>query len=152
MLPLLAAIAATPAGQVNDLSWLAGHWLECTPRGETSETWTDARGGVMLGVSKTIRANRTDWELARIDTATEGVTLFARPKGQSPTVFRAVSVIAGRVVFENAGHDFPQRVIYTRQGDRLSGRIEGTIGGRPRSIEWHYTAAPLNAACPVSIP
>lgn len=148
----LVAIVSIPPQQVNDLSWLAGHWLECTPRGETSETWTDARGGVMLGVSRSIRGNRTDWELARIDTAPDGVTFFASPKGQAPTAFRAVSVVTGRAVFENAGHDFPQRVIYTRHGDRLTGRIEGTIDGQSRSIEWHYSAATLNAACPAPTP
>jgi len=47
------------APQVADLSWMAGYWLECSPRGEATETWTDDRGGVMLGLSKSIRNGRT---------------------------------------------------------------------------------------------
>ncbi|WP_179505076.1 MULTISPECIES: DUF6265 family protein [unclassified Sphingomonas] len=148
MLMILAAIASTLPQQVNGLSWMAGHWLECTPRHETSEIWTDARGDVMLGVSKSVRGNRADWEFARIEIAPEGLTFFAHPKGQAPTSFRAISVGPGQVIFENIGHDFPQRVIYTRHGNRLTGRIEGIIEGQARSIEWNYTAAPLNAACP----
>ncbi|MBB4153417.1 hypothetical protein GGQ80_001319 [Sphingomonas jinjuensis] len=152
MLLLFAAIASSSPGQVRDLSWLAGHWSECSSRGVTSETWTDARGGVMLGVSKAIRAGRTDWESMRIDTDAEGVALFASPKGQPSKRFRATSIAAGYAVFENTGHDFPQRVIYTRREDRLVGRIEGTINGEPRSIEWHYRAVALNDVCPVATP
>jgi hypothetical protein len=50
-------------------------------------------------------------------------------------------------VFENPGHDFPQRLIYRRDGDRLTARIEGQAGGRTRTVEWAYRAAPLNARC-----
>jgi hypothetical protein len=148
MILLLAAMAPTPPARVEEVSWLAGHWRECTPRGETSETWTDARGGVMLGISKAVRGDRVDWELARIDTTPQGIALFASPKGQAPTAFRAVSVTAERAIFENRDHDFPQRVIYRRRGDRLTARIEGTVGGQPRAVEWQYGAAALNARCP----
>lgn len=82
MLMIFAAIASTLPQQVNDLSWMAGHWLECTPRHETSEIWTDARGDVMLGVSKSVRGNRADWEFARIEIAPEGLTFSPIPKGR----------------------------------------------------------------------
>ncbi len=55
-----------------------------------------------------------------------------------------------RAVFENAENDFPQRVIYSRDGDVLTGRIEGTIDGQPQAMEWVYQPAELNARCPES--
>lgn len=144
---LLALVSPTTG--IDDLSWMAGHWLECSPSGAAAETWTDGRGGVMLGVSKSVRGDRTNWELSRIDRTPEGVTFFTVPKGQQPAAFRAKSIARDRVVFENLDHDFPQRVIYTRNGDQLTGRIEGTIAGAPKSAEWQYRRAVLNAVCPV---
>jgi hypothetical protein len=40
-------------------------------------------------------------------------------------------------VFENAAHDFPQRVLYRREAaDRLVARIEGLRNGQPRGIDF----------------
>ena len=55
---------------------------------------------------------------------------------------------ATRVVFENPGHDFPQRVIYERQGDVLNARIEGRMGEREQAMAWSYHKAELNSRCP----
>jgi len=147
MLALFMALVL-PAADIADLSWMAGHWLECSARGEAAETWTDGRGQVMLGLSKSVRDGRTSWELSRIDRTADGITFFASPKGQLPTAFRAISITRDKAVFEQLDHDFPQRVIYLRQGDRLTGRIEGVVAGRPKFVEWHYERAALNAACP----
>ena len=38
----------------------------------------------------------------------------------------------------NLAHDFPQRVIYRRDGERLAARIEGTVGGQARGKEWVF--------------
>jgi hypothetical protein len=55
--------------------------------------------------------------------------------------FRAKEVGESRVVFENATHDFPQRVIYWKEGEVLAARIEGTIRGKERSEEWRFKPA-----------
>lgn len=143
-LALLAA-AASPAPALPD--WMAGSWLHCTAAGQVSETWSDARGGVMLGTSKTIGA-RTSWELSRIARTPEGLAFFAEPEGQPPAEFAAIEQGEDRIVFENKAHDFPQRITYRREGNRLIARIEGVVDGQPRSAEWRYDAAALNAACP----
>ena len=43
------------------------------------------------------------------------------------------------VVFENPEHDYPQRILYLRDGDELTARIEGTAGGVEKSSEWTWT-------------
>ena len=63
-------------------------------------------------------------------------------------VFPAVEASGTRVVFENAAHDFPQRVIYERDGDVLKARIEGDMGGQQQAMAWEYRKADLNARCP----
>ena len=35
-------------------------------------------------------------------------------------------------------YDFPQRILYWRDGERLVARIEGTIAGKERSEEWIF--------------
>jgi hypothetical protein len=53
-----------------------------------------------------------------------------------------------RAVFENPTHDFPQRVIYERDGDALKARIEGSVAGEQESMDWTFRAAPVGENCP----
>ena len=46
-----------------------------------------------------------------------------------------------RVVFENPMHDFPQRILYWRDGDQLVARIEGTVRNAPKHEEWRFDRA-----------
>jgi hypothetical protein len=40
-------------------------------------------------------------------------------------------------VFENPQHDFPQRIIYKRDGaDGLKARIEGESKGKPKAFDY----------------
>ena len=156
---MLAALAAH-AGQAEeagpewpDLGWLSGYWLSCEGGREVSETWSDRRGDLMLGTSLTFRApDDAGWEQMRIAPSTIGgldsLSFYAQPGGQSAAEFPMARAGASEIVFENPAHDFPQRVIYRRDGARLVGRIEGVANGRAQSAEWSYEAAPLNARCP----
>jgi hypothetical protein len=146
---LQAVLAAGPATSP-DLSWMAGYWLSCLPDRQVSDTWTGPRAGVLAGATVTTRpGGALQVEFARIAPGADGVLAFhAIPDGQAPAAFALREAGERRLVFENLAHDFPQRVIYTRNGDTLTGRIEGRIGGAERSTDWIYKAAPLNAVCP----
>ena len=131
-----------------DLSWMDGYWLSCEGAREVAEIWTDDRTGQKLGMSVTVRGGRVSWEHARIGPHGTDLALFAAPSGQAAGVFPMVEASEGRIAFENPDHDFPQRVIYSRDGTGLVARIEGLIEDQERSAEWRYEAAPLNARCP----
>ena len=155
---LLLAMAAAPSahGQgapAADGSFLKGYWLSCTSGQEISETWSDARGGVMVGTSLTLSRGKASWELLRIGPSAAGLSYFAQPSGQAPAEFplAAAKSTATRLVFEDPAHDFPQRVIYERRGEKLAARIEGEIGGKARSMEWLYEPAVLNQRCPFPV-
>ena len=145
------ALAAPPAlaPDAPDLSWLAGYWLSCGNGREVSETWSDPRGGILMGYAITTGAGGSSWEQMRIESGVPGpgdTGFVAQPRGAAaPVAFRLVRSRPREAVFENPAHDFPQRVIYRREGNRLTGRIEGAGG---RSMEWRYRSAPLNARCP----
>ncbi len=96
----------------------------------------------MLGVNRTVRSDgKTAFEFMRIARTDQGISLFASPGGKSATEFPLKRLTKDRVVFENPDHDFPQRIIYHRNGDQLSGRIEGTIDGQEKSTEWKFVIA-----------
>jgi len=132
-----------------DLGWLSGYWLSCADGREVSETWSDPRGGLMVGHGLTLSARgRVSFETFRIGPHGGGVAYFAQPGGGEATVFPAIETGPDRAVFENPAHDFPQRIVYARDGETLTARIEGTMGGEPQAMEWTYRSAELNARCP----
>lgn len=96
-------------------------------------------GGVMLGMGKTVRAKgRTAFEFLRIVEVDGKLAYLAQPNGQPPTSFPLRSMTASRVVFENPAHDFPQRIIYWRDGKKLCARTEGTVKGKAEAEQWCY--------------
>jgi hypothetical protein len=133
-----------------DASWLAGYWLSCSPGREVSETWSDARAGMMVGAAITLDDGKPSWEFSRIGPSAAGLSYFALPSGQEAAEFplSKTKSSATRLVFENLAHDFPQRVIYTREGGKLSARIEGMIDGKFEAMDWSYVSASLNQRCP----
>ena len=147
---LIAALLQAAPPAVDDLGWMAGYWLSCGPQGETAETWTDPRGGQMVGHSVTLTPRgRTDFEMLRI-APVDGVAAYhAQPRGRTATVFKAVEADGDHVVFQNLENDFPQRIIYRRQGaDVMTARIEGPINGQEQSLEWRFDRRELNSRCP----
>lgn len=150
---LIAALLQTAAPpSVDDLGWMSGYWLSCGPQGEVAETWTDPRGGQMIGHGVTLTPRgRTDFEMLRIAPADGVAAYHAQPRGQAPTVFKAIEADGDHVVFQNLENDFPQRIIYRRQGaDIMTARIEGAIDGREQSMEWRFDRRELNARCPTA--
>lgn len=148
LISLLAAaqVAATPA---SDLNWVAGYWLSCDNGREVAEYWSDARGGVLFGTTVNLNGERVASERTVFATINGRLSFVYEPTGPN-VVFPLVSLGGQRAVFENPENDFPQRVIYSRAGDVLTGRIEGTIDGQAQSMEWTYQAAELNTRCPES--
>jgi hypothetical protein len=151
--PIGLAFAITAAGQVprppsadiRSASFLAGCWrlerpgLPADAR-VVDEQWMAPAGGLMLGMSRTVSAGRaTEYEFTRIEARDGRLVFVAQPSGQAGGEFPAVEVGEGTLVFENALHDFPQRVEYRSRGrERLDARIEGTVQGKVRAVDFAY--------------
>ena len=145
---LSAALIQTAPAAAPDLSWIAGYWLDCSNGREQSETWSDPRDGLMVGHALSLSGSRVSFEFARIGQTDGGFAYSAQLRGAAPTVFLLSDSGPNRAVFANAENDFPTRIVYERAGDALKARIEGEVDGRARSMEWNFTAAPLNTRCP----
>ncbi|HEY0596493.1 DUF6265 family protein [Sphingopyxis sp.] len=131
-------VAASPVATIDDLGWLAGQWASETGGRWTEESWTAPRGGVMLGHSRSGRGEvLREFEFIRIARGTDGILAYiAQPQGGAPVAFPLVRSEGTSATFENAAHDYPQRIVYERAGDTLTATISAIDGSKPRS--WSY--------------
>ena len=139
-LPLVAD--AQRANVVSRLSWIAGCWQQTGANTRVvDEQWMVPRGNTMFGMSRTVRGDSLiEYEQLRVFERDGKAVYHAMPSGQPAAEFTAGSVGDTIVIFENPQHDFPQRIIYRKRGaDSLIARIEGTLNGRARGVEFPYS-------------
>ena len=132
---LLVAASASAAEFPN---FMTGRWKATTPDGATvEEHWTTSDGGLMVGMNRTVnKKGRASFEFIRIAQHEGRLAYLAMPGAKPATVFPLKTLSATRVQFENLQHDFPQRIIYWRDGKKLCARVEGTINGKVEGEEW----------------
>lgn len=135
-------VAASPRALPD---WMSGYWLSCADGAETVESWIGAGGATLLGGN----LSGGGYEFLRIAENESGqVVYYSMPGGRSPpTEFVMTDNANQRAVFENAAHDFPKRIIYARQGDVLTARIDGGAD-ETQAMEWRFSRAAFDARCP----
>jgi len=138
-----AAIAASAQSDVSALGWLAGCWeMRPAPGLSIEEQWTKPAGGTMLGMGRTVKGGRTVFtEFLRISIENGKLAYTARIGTTGVTVFPLLKMTPDEVVFENPSHDFPQRIVYRKNGANLAARIEGTDKGKARHEDFPYVRA-----------
>jgi len=119
-------------------TFMTGNWRMTLANGSVvEEHWTTADGGLMLGMGRSVPAKgNAEFEFLRIEPRDGKLTYLAMPFAKPATPFPLKSLTGSRVVFENPEHDFPQRIIYWRDGERLCARVEGKDG---KGEEWCWT-------------
>jgi len=134
----LLLVAASPAARVEDLGWLAGDWVSDADGRWTEESWAPPRGGMMIGYSRSGRGDMLrEFEFIRIARGEDGALAYiAMPQGGAPVAFRLVRLEGASATFENAAHDYPQRIAYDRTGDTLTATISAIDGAKAR--RWTY--------------
>jgi len=134
-----------PKVVLGDLSWMSGSWSGTARDIEMEEHWTAPKGNSMIGIHRDVAKGRTaSFEFLRIEQQGDQVVYLSMPNGRSPaTPFPLKELSGTRVVFENPAHDFPQRIIYWKDGADLRARIEGTINGKAGSEEWRWIPGAL---------
>ncbi|ESQ80466.1 DUF6265 family protein [Asticcacaulis sp. YBE204] len=132
------------AQTVVDLSWLTGCWVQDKGARNITEHWTPADGGQLFGIGRTFSADKVlNYEFMVLGQRDGVLTFTAYPSGQAGASFPLKTYKDGEAVFENAAHDFPQRVIYKRgEGGTMSAAIEGTIKGQAKRIDFSYVTCP----------
>jgi hypothetical protein len=116
---------------------MTGHWTSRTDETMSEEIWIEPAGNVMLGMHRDIRPDHQAlFEFLRIEERDGAIRFVAQPGGKPPTTFPMKSLEGTRVTFENPEHDFPQRIIYWLEDEKLCARAEGTVNGRESGSEW----------------
>jgi hypothetical protein len=139
LISLLLA-AANPPGDVDKIGWLSGAWREQKSDGSwTEEYWTPVRSQLMLGAGLSGRGESVrHFEQLRIWRGVDGkVMLHANPNGTKGSFFALVRQTGDEVVFENAQNDYPQRVTYRREGNKVVAAISLIDGKEER--RWVYS-------------
>lgn len=125
------------------LHGLLGLWKMDTPRGAIYEEWQAANDNQLTGRSYRIKGSDT-MLLENVIISLQGDAIFYTPVVQDqnnhqPVPFRLISCNNNRYVFENATHDYPQRVIYDlASASNLRARIEGSKNGKEMGSDFVY--------------
>lgn len=135
-----APVIAQPVATTAELGFMAGCWKSDGKGRVVEEHWMAPAGGALMGMSRTVvNGKMTESEFVQIRDLPEGLTYIAKPSNQPEARFVATSKHDDEIVFENPTHDFPQRIRYRRSGDALHARIEGTMNGKVRAVDFPYT-------------
>ena len=132
--------APLAAQELAETAFLSGTWSEKKDSIQTDEMWLAPNGGMMLGVNRTVlTGKKSAFEFMRIEDRDGRPVYLASPEGKPPVEFKATESSASRLVFEKTAHDYPQRVIYWRDGpDVLMARIEGKVAGKEQAQQWRF--------------
>jgi hypothetical protein len=124
------SVAASVADGLDGLTFLVGNWKGESGGARFEERWTDAEGGMMLGVSRTVVSGKAvGFEFLRIQKRDDGIFYVAQPNGRPPTEFKLTEQSGTTAVFENPQHDHPKVIRYRLDTDRtLTAEVEGDEG------------------------
>ena len=144
MVPGLVGPSAAQEFSVARLEWISGCWVSDDGKERIEEFWLKPAGEAMIGLSRTVSGGKTVFiEYARIgEVKGEIAYTVSLGMGARPISFKLIKSSADEVVFENAAHDFPQRIIYRRESkNSLFARIEGKENGVSKGIDYRYKRA-----------
>lgn len=134
---LLLPVSSIQNPTLADLTWIAGDWQTAADgRRQVEEHWTQAAGGSMMGVSRTVAGDKTvEFEYLRIEQRDDGIYYVAHPKARCPgTDFKLTRASSTEAVFENPQHDFPKRITYRKTDDGLTASIDAGEGSKSMSF------------------
>jgi hypothetical protein len=142
---IVAAVVTAEAAAATLPAWMAGCWEQRSDDNWAEECWTAPRAGIMLGSGRSGTGGvLNSWEVMQIelvetdDPVIEPITFYGAPKGQNRTAFAwDRNRKATEITFVNAGHDYPQRIRYWREGKDLM--AETSLADGSKAQRWRYT-------------
>jgi hypothetical protein len=142
MIAAVMMCAAMPAmaADIADLDWMVGAWAT-EAKGAvrwTEERWSPPRSGTMLGTGLSGRGDKAlSYEFMRIAVDDRGeIAFWGSPQGAAPVPFRLESATDGEAVFVNPAHDYPQRIVYRRNGRGMTATTSLADGSNAQT--WKY--------------
>ncbi len=127
---LAFALSLLAAAGPPDLAFMKGSWEGASGAMKFEERWTEEAGGLMLGLSRTLKGGRAvSFEFLRIEFREGGIFYVAQPNGRPKTEFRLTASDGKSATFENPEHDHPKVIRYSLGADgSLKAELEGAEG------------------------
>lgn len=127
---------------IEKASWLIGTWESKSPEGVFIEQWEKKSNSLFTGKGNMIVGQDTVFsELLAIQQRGNDVYYIATIPGENdgkPTDFKLTSS-DNALVFENPGHDYPQKIIYTQKDDSsILVEVSGNINGKPQKESFPF--------------
>ncbi|NQY12799.1 MAG: hypothetical protein HRT81_02935 [Henriciella sp.] len=121
------------------LTWMSGCWT--SESSDYREVWSTDEGSYLFGYALSYDANGAVvfFEQMRIDLFPNDTliqTFNAYPKGIGPSSFVRTEWDQALITFENAEHDYPQRIKYFATGNGLGAEISLIDGSQARRFEF----------------
>jgi hypothetical protein len=116
-------------------AWLIGSWENRSQEGNAYESWTKENDSVYTGQSCfVIGTDTVSSESIRIEQRGEELFYIPTVKEQNngrPVSFTMTASAENELIFENPGHDFPQKITYLKiTDDSLVAEISGNLEGK----------------------
>ena len=121
--------------KIKAANWLLGNWENVSNDGKLSENWVKINDSTFEGQSLFIKNKDTlHFESIVLAQKAETLTYFATVKGQNDdksVAFPSTSASDKQLVFENAKHDYPQKITYTKGADNtITAEATGNLQGK----------------------
>jgi len=128
----------TTYSTVEQLKWLEGTWTRTNSKvGQSGfEMWKRMSSTELSGRGVTMHGSDTAFvEKLRIIVRDGNLFYVADvPENQEPVFFRLTEIKQNSFTCENPNHDFPKKIAYSLQGNKL----HATVSGNGKSMEFSF--------------
>lgn len=117
--------------------WFIGNWQNQTSDGLFTEQWQQTNDSVYSAISTvTVNKDTVFYESISLEQKNDSLYYIVSVKDQNkelPVSFKLISVTHNQLVFENAKHDFPSKITYSKiKEDSIVAFISGLIDGKEK--------------------
>lgn len=124
------------------LLWIVDNWISTEGGSKSYEEWKKINDTLYEGSSKTVlHGVITFSEILKIEKTDDGIFYVADVKhNPAPVRFKLTEISDTTAVFENPGHDFPNKINYVNENGNLHAFIEGPgKDGKTKKIDFYMT-------------
>jgi hypothetical protein len=132
------SLPANNYSRTKGFDWLVGTWENQTKDGTLTEAWEKMNDSTFKGQSYFVSGTDTSFSESISLVQRNGELLYIPSvKDQNDGMgisFRLITMNEKDLIFENAGHNYPQRISYHHvSNDSMTAKISGNKGGELKS-------------------